>query len=260
MAGIREVYENAKQKFANRETSAMDPVDVEREVANDQQQHEQSETEQAIPEQNPAINYKSNLADAPSVDNKLSSNHEGRDGQSKKERRHSHGLDSLFTSTEKKPERVLEQVEDPQGSPSISQEIPTIDFDGRTQSRISVGNAHEITTSEIRENMKKEAGQQREEMDARTFSQKPRQVVVIDPDNMEEAKIATDSLKKGDVVIIDLRKTDGTLASRFLDFSFGATSALGGAVDAIENKVYSITVGDAITDIELKQVRADGLL
>lgn len=255
MAGIREMYENAKQKFTNREPSPYDAGDEE----------ESSEEEQPLEFENAQVEPAEVVEEAPVAE-----------GEAPRSRRHSQGLDSLFASTAEKPERVMAeavevleeeeetvgQVFDASSLPSISQEIPTVDFDGRTQSRISVGNAREMNPQELNasQTSSMNAVEVENAVAAGESSKRARQVVVIDPDNMEEAQIVTDSLKRGDCVILDLRRTDPTLASRFLDFSFGATSALGGGVDVIENRVYAITVGRAITEIELDHVKADSLL
>ena len=89
---------------------------------------------------------------------------------------------------------------------------------------------------------------------------KSRQVAVIKPDSFEEAEIVTKTLKGGGLVIIDLRQTEGALSKRFLDFSFGATSALGGSVDVLGTDIYAITTGNPIMQSELDRVKNEGLL
>ena len=92
------------------------------------------------------------------------------------------------------------------------------------------------------------------------FPEKKRQVAVIKPDSYEEAEIVTKTLKTGGLVIVDVRRTQDALAKRFLDFSFGATSALGGSVDTLEDHIYSISTGEPITTDELSRVKAEGLI
>lgn len=94
----------------------------------------------------------------------------------------------------------------------------------------------------------------------RSEAARSRQVAVIKPDDYEEAEVVTTSLKKKDVVVIDLRGVEKSLATRFLDFSFGATSALDGKVDVIEKDIYSITVAEPIRESELERIRRDGLI
>lgn len=131
------------------------------------------------------------------------------------EGRRSRGLDSLFSSTAKKPERT------------------EVDPSAQTQSFEPV---------------------------ARTSRPLNRKVAVISPDSYEEAEVVGQSLRNGHVVIIDLRRTAPQLATRFLDFSFGATAALNGKVDVLQDQVYAISVGEAITATEIERVRKDGLL
>ena len=100
----------------------------------------------------------------------------------------------------------------------------------------------------------------------RTFTPAPpvaprsRQVAVIKPDTYEEAEVVTKALKDKDVVVIDLRGVEQGLSRRFLDFSFGATSALNGKVDMLENSVYTISVGEPITQSEIERIKRDGLI
>ena len=150
---------------------------------------------------------------------------------------HSGGLDSLFSPTS------------PQEEDTTPKEGPTVPMDPiqqseltKTDGRVSAGNSQDFITS------------------AEPQKPKTRQVAVIKPDSYEEAEIVTKTLKGGGLVIVDLRSTDDALGKRFLDFSFGATSALGGSVDVLENKVYSISTGLAITQSELERVKSEGLV
>lgn len=204
-------------------------------------------------------NAKQKLSNQETKVDEASKEEERSETKSSLPKRHSQGLDSLFEPTDKKPERVMADSGEDLEETTSSKEIPVVDFDSRTQSRISIENDQlDVKNLGAQEtNEMKPISNESEEAHDGVVS---RQVVVIDPENMEEAQVVTQSLKRGDCVIIDLRKTDRALGCRFLDFSFGATSALKGAVDVIEDKVYAITVGKAITQTEINRVKADGLL
>ena len=147
---------------------------------------------------------------------------------------HSHGLDSLFSpSTDENDE-----TEDTTAPMSPVESLPVMESGGR----VSAGNSQDYMTKP----------------DVQVA--RSRQVAVIKPDTFEEAEIVTKTLKTGGLVLIDLRSTDDALAKRFLDFSFGATSALGGCVDVLENKIYSITTGNPITETELNRVKNERLI
>ena len=148
---------------------------------------------------------------------------------------HSHGLDSLFSSTASEFEEEMEGKTEPM-EPVENVEIRN---PGR---RVSAGNSQDYMTKP----------------DVQVA--KARQVAVIKPDNFEEAEIVTKTLKGGGLVIIDLRQTEAALSKRFLDFSFGATSALGGSVDVLGTDIYSISTGNPIMQAELDRVKNEGLL
>ena len=159
------------------------------------------------------------------------------DTSTRKHNSHSGGLDALFSPTS------------PQEEDNTPKEGPTVPMDPIQQSdltkvdgRVSAGNSQDFITS------------------AEPQKPKTRQVAVIKPDSYEEAEIVTKTLKGGGLVVVDLRSTDDSLGKRFLDFSFGATSALGGNVDVLEDKVYSISTGLAITQPELERIKSEGLI
>lgn len=149
---------------------------------------------------------------------------------------HSNGLDSLFSPSAQIPQNT--QKEGPT-QPMEPIQQPTMPA---TDGRVSAGNSQDFMIS--------------------STPKKPttRQVAVIKPDTFEEAEIVTNTLKTGGLVLIDLRSTEDALGKRFLDFSFGATSALGGNVDVLENKIYSISTGAGITQGEIDRVRNEGLI
>ncbi|MDR1184407.1 MAG: cell division protein SepF [Coriobacteriales bacterium] len=57
-------------------------------------------------------------------------------------------------------------------------------------------------------------------------------------------------LRRGVIVVLDLRSTRPELAKRILDFSFGVASALEGQVDRHIDRVYMFTRGGLLTDEE----------
>lgn len=156
-----------------------------------------------------------------------------REGASRNPREHrSAGLDSLFTPTTKKNRVMAEASDETQVIEPVKAEAP------KPSAPPSMTAPQEKVV----------------------VSRKVRQVAVINPDSYEEAEIVTNVLKEGNVVLLDLRTTNMQLMTRFLDFSFGAASALGAKVDLLQDKIYVITVGPAITALEIERVRKDGLL
>lgn len=148
---------------------------------------------------------------------------------------HSHGLDSLFSPTAKKFEEEMEGKTEPMEA------VENVEVRNASR-RVSAGNSQDFMTKP----------------DVQVA--KARQVAVIKPDSFEEAEIVTKTLKSGGLVIVDLREVEVALAKRFLDFSFGATSALGGSVDVLGKDVYSITTGNPIMQTELDRIKNEGLL
>lgn len=148
---------------------------------------------------------------------------------------HSAGLDSLFAPSAEENETEMEGITEPMDT------VENIEIKN-SGSRVSAGNSQDFMTKP----------------DVQVA--KTRQVAVIKPDSFEEAEVVTKTLKGGGLVIIDLRQTEGALSKRFLDFSFGATSALGGSVDVLGTDIYSITTGNPIMQSELDRVKNEGLL
>ncbi len=153
-------------------------------------------------------------------------------------RRSSSGVDSLFSSTD--------------NSAALTAEIDLAKPERKEESRLSVGRANTHSGPSLTETVAPKRSAQN--------TSRPRQVAVIKPDNYEEAQDLIDVLKAGDAIILDMRATNASLASRFLDFSFGATAALSGKVDMIDNKIYGISVGKALTQSEIDKARGEGLI
>lgn len=96
---------------------------------------------------------------------------------------------------------------------------------------------------------------------AGTASHKPtREVIVIAPQAYAEVENVARTLKAGDAVVLSLHDTPNQLAKRILDFSFGVASALDARVDCIADKVFAITRPNALTETEIKTLRAKGVM
>ena len=148
---------------------------------------------------------------------------------------HSSGLDSLFAPSSEENDTEMGGITEPMDA------VENVEVRS-SSSRVSAGNSQDYMT----------------EPDVQVA--KTRQVAVIKPDTFEEAEIVTKTLKSGGLVIVDLRQTGDALSKRFLDFSFGATSALGGSVDTLGEGIFSITTGNPILQSELDRVKSEGLL
>jgi cell division inhibitor SepF len=83
-----------------------------------------------------------------------------------------------------------------------------------------------------------------------------RRVETIRPASYADAEQVSTEMKKGVVVVLDLRSTRPELAKRILDFSFGVASALDGQVDRHVDRVYIFTRNGALTDGERALIRA----
>ncbi|MDR2106059.1 MAG: cell division protein SepF [Coriobacteriales bacterium] len=82
-----------------------------------------------------------------------------------------------------------------------------------------------------------------------------RRVEHIRPMTYGDAEQVAQELRKGSVVVLDLRTTRPELAKRILDFSFGVASALEGQVDRHIDRVYIFTCNGAPTDEEKAAIR-----
>jgi cell division inhibitor SepF len=92
------------------------------------------------------------------------------------------------------------------------------------------------------------------------FGQQPRprvhrRIEHIRPTTYADAEQVAQELKRGSVVVLDLRTTRPDLAKRILDFSFGAASALEGQVDRHIDRVYVFTRNAALADEERAAIR-----
>lgn len=82
-----------------------------------------------------------------------------------------------------------------------------------------------------------------------------RRVEHIRPITYADAEEIAVELKKGSVVVLDLRTTRPDLAKRILDFAFGAASALEGQVERHIDRVYLFTSNGAVQDGERTAIR-----
>jgi cell division inhibitor SepF len=82
-----------------------------------------------------------------------------------------------------------------------------------------------------------------------------RRVEHIRPVTYADAEQVAQELKRGSVVVLDIRTTRPELAKRILDFSFGVASALEGQVDRHMDRVYVFTRNGALIDEERAAIR-----
>ena len=85
-----------------------------------------------------------------------------------------------------------------------------------------------------------------------------RAVKVIKPMSYGDVEGVARALKAGDVVVLALGNTPEALSKRILDFSFGVARALDASVDAVANKVFAITKGNELTEVERASLRSQG--
>lgn len=86
-----------------------------------------------------------------------------------------------------------------------------------------------------------------------------RTLQVIRPSTFEDAEAVTTALKAGDVAVLALSSVPEALMHRMLDFSFGAASALGAAVECVGPKTFVISRGDALSEAERLNLSTMGL-
>lgn len=87
-----------------------------------------------------------------------------------------------------------------------------------------------------------------------------RGVVVVAPVSYNDVEKVAKAMRKGDVVVLNLRNVAPDLTQRVLDFSFGVTGALDGKVDCIGEKVFALTVGATLSEAERLQLRSQGVV
>jgi cell division inhibitor SepF len=82
-----------------------------------------------------------------------------------------------------------------------------------------------------------------------------RRIEHIRPMSYADAEQVAQELRRGSVVVLDLRPTRPELAKRILDFSFGAASALEGQADRHIDRVYVFARNGSLTDEERASIR-----
>ncbi|MDR2586846.1 MAG: cell division protein SepF [Coriobacteriales bacterium] len=90
---------------------------------------------------------------------------------------------------------------------------------------------------------------------AQVRSRVHRRIEHIRPMSYADAEQVAQELKRGIVVVLDLRSARPELAKRILDFSFGVASALDGQVDRHIDRVYVFTRNGSLTDEERAAIR-----
>lgn len=77
-------------------------------------------------------------------------------------------------------------------------------------------------------------------------------VLIIKPDNYEQAAMICDDVKNRKIVVINITEMEPRTAQRFLDFMGGASYALGGDIQEIEHGVYIVSPSNVEVTNELK--------
>lgn len=87
-----------------------------------------------------------------------------------------------------------------------------------------------------------------------------RSIEVLKPMSYGEVERVTRALKAGNAVVLGLLNTPEALSKRILDFSFGVASALDATVECIGDKVFAITCGNPLSEVERMNLRNQGVL
>ena len=83
---------------------------------------------------------------------------------------------------------------------------------------------------------------------------------VLDIVSYEECSQIAPVIKDGNVAVLTLRIANPNILKRVLDFAFGVASALDAKVDALDDKVYVIAVGEGISSSEMASLRSRGVI
>ncbi len=86
-----------------------------------------------------------------------------------------------------------------------------------------------------------------------------RSITVLKPVSYGDAERIVSALKAGDAVVLGLLNTPETLTKRILDFSFGASCALDASVECVADKVFAITKGAPLSEVERMTLRNQGV-
>ncbi|MCI2241748.1 cell division protein SepF [Adlercreutzia faecimuris] len=148
-------------------------------------------------------------------------------------RRHSDGLDSLFSSTAEEPGRL------------------SVDGGLHARPSSSASGASARGSYDPYDALSGSTGS--------SYSAK-RSVVVLRPADYGEAEQVARALKAGDVAVLCLGATPDALAKRILDFSFGVAAALDASVECVADKTFAITRFKELSDSERVGLHAQGVL
>lgn len=146
-------------------------------------------------------------------------------------RRHSDGLESLFTPTTEEPARTT--------------------VDSGLHARTSATTSTARSSYDPYDALSGSTGS--------SYSSK-RSVVVLRPADYGEAEQVAKALKAGDVAVLCLGATPDALAKRILDFSFGVAAALDANVECVADKTFAITRFKELSDSERVGLHAQGVL
>lgn len=87
-----------------------------------------------------------------------------------------------------------------------------------------------------------------------------REITLLQPVTYEDVANVARAVKRGNIVVLSLRSTDGALSKRVLDFSFGVASALDARVDCVADKTFVIVQGKDLTNEERQHLQKQGIL
>ncbi len=78
-------------------------------------------------------------------------------------------------------------------------------------------------------------------------------VKILKPETFDEAPMISDSLKENKIVVVNTSSLEPKTAQRLLDFIAGATYALSGELQEVENGVYVLTPSTVDVSRDMKE-------
>ena len=81
----------------------------------------------------------------------------------------------------------------------------------------------------------------------------PMKVMILKPETFDEAPMISDSLKENKIVVVNTSSLEPKTAQRLLDFIAGATYALSGELQEVENGVYVLTPSTVDVSRDMKE-------
>jgi cell division inhibitor SepF len=79
---------------------------------------------------------------------------------------------------------------------------------------------------------------------------RPMEIVVVEPRTLEEARTSADHLKARRPVIVNLREADRELARRIVDFVCGVTYAVDGQMQRVGDEIFLFTPSTVVVTAE----------